>query len=160
MKLGGQISRNSAALDNVANANSFTQTQDGYLQQVGTALDRMSELTVAAQDVTKTTSDRQLYNQEFQTLATYINDVATKDFNGVSLFSGNALNVTTDSEGGTFSMTGISGSFLNSTTLTSRAPAHHGGLSEHHTVLLVLGYFQGAILRGHKRLGRYKFDFY
>jgi flagellin len=62
--------------------------------------------------VTKTTSDRQLYNQEFQTLATYINDVVTKDFNGVSLFSGNALNVTTDSEGGTFAMQGISGSYV------------------------------------------------
>jgi flagellin len=32
MKLGAQISRNSAALDNVANATSFSQTQDGYLQ--------------------------------------------------------------------------------------------------------------------------------
>ena len=119
MKLGAQISRNSAAQSNVANATSFSQTQDGYLQQVGTALNRMSELTIAAQDVTKTTTDRQLYNQEFQSLASYVNDVATKDFNGVSLFSGNALNVTTDSEGGTFAMTGISGSILPATTTTT-----------------------------------------
>jgi flagellin len=112
MKLGAQISRNSAALTNVANATSFSQTQDGYLQKIGDALTRMSELTVAAQDVTKTTSDRKLYNQEFQTLATYINDAVTKDFNGVSLFSGNALNVTTDSEGGSFAMTGISGDYV------------------------------------------------
>ena len=62
--------------------------------------------------MTKTTSDRQLYNQEFQTLATYVNDVVTKDFNGVSLFSGNALNVTTDCEGGTFADAGISGSYV------------------------------------------------
>src|ERR1019366_7743095 len=59
-KLGAQISRNSATLN------------------------RMSELTVAAQDVTKTIGDRTIYNQEFQALATYINDAVTKDFNGVS----------------------------------------------------------------------------
>jgi flagellin len=33
--------------------------------------------------------------------------VATKDFNGVSLFDGNTLNVTTDSDANTFSMVGI-----------------------------------------------------
>jgi flagellin len=111
MKLGAQISRTAATLNNLGNATSFAQTQDGYLQKIGDALNRMSELTVAAQDVTKTTSDRQIYNQEFQSLATYINDAVTKDFNGVSLFSGHALNVTTDSEGGSFQMTGISGNY-------------------------------------------------
>jgi flagellin len=33
--------------------------------------------------------------------------VATQDFNGVSLFNGTTLNVTTDSEGNTFAMAGI-----------------------------------------------------
>lgn len=116
MKLGAQISRNNATLNNVGNATSFSQTQDGYLQKIGDALNRMSELTVAAQDVTKTIGDRTIYNQEFQALATYINDAVTKDFNGVSLFSGNALNVTTDSEGGTFQMTGISGNYIAGAT--------------------------------------------
>ena len=73
---------------NVSNAISFNQTQDGYLPQVSRALDRMSELAVQAQDVTKSDSDRSLYQQEFNTLASYINNVSTKDFNGVSLFSG------------------------------------------------------------------------
>ena len=92
--------------NNVNNAISFNQTQDGYLQQVNTALTRMSELSVSAQDVTKTTSDRALYQQEFSTLDAYVNDVATKSFNGVSLFNGNTLNVTTDSDGNTFSNMG------------------------------------------------------
>jgi flagellin len=118
MKFGAQINRINATLNNVGNATSFTQTQDGYLQKIGDALNRMSELTVAAQDVTKTTSDRKIYNQEFQALATYINDVTTKDFNGVSLFSSTALNVTTDSEGGSFSMTNISGSYSLAGTTT------------------------------------------
>jgi flagellin len=107
MKLGAQISRVAAAQQNVSNAVSFNQTQDGYLQKVNDALTRMSELTVSAQDVTKTTSDRALYQQEFSTLQSYVKDVGTKDFNGVSLFNGNTLNVTTDSDGKTFSNTGV-----------------------------------------------------
>jgi len=119
MNLNAQIGRTDAANNNIANALSFSQTQDGYLQQASNALDRMSELAVQAQDVTKSDSDRTLYNQEFQTLAAYVNNVGTKDFNGVSLFSGNDLNVTSDSEGGTFAMKGIGGSFLPPTITTT-----------------------------------------
>jgi len=36
-----------------------------------------------------------------------VDDVATKQFNGVDLFGGTALNVTTDEDGNTFSMTGV-----------------------------------------------------
>jgi flagellin len=96
-----------AAKSNVANAVSFTQTQDGYLQKITKALDRMSELSLLAQDITKSDADRALYNQEFSQLSSYINNATTKDFNGVSLFSPTALNVTTDPEGNTFAMTGI-----------------------------------------------------
>ncbi len=107
MNLTEQMGDNSAAADNVNNAISFNQTQDGYLQQVNSALDRMSELSVQAQDVTKSNSDRALYQQEFNTLANYVNNVAAQSFNGVSLFSGNTLAVTTDSNGGTFANTGV-----------------------------------------------------
>lgn len=106
-QLVAQMARNTAASNNVGNAISFNQTQDGYLQQVSSALNRMSELSVQAQDVTKSDSDRTLYNQEFQTLASFVSDVATKDFNGVSLFGGTNLAVTTDSDGNTFTMTGV-----------------------------------------------------
>ncbi len=77
------------------------------MQKIGAALDRMSELAILAQDVTKTDNDRGLYNQEFQTLASYVTDVVAKDFNGVSLFSSSALNVTSDADGGTVEMQGI-----------------------------------------------------
>jgi len=116
MKLNAQISRTDAAQNNVGNAISFNQTQDGYLQKVNDALNRMSELSVLAQDVTKTTSDRTLYNQEFSTLGTYVNDVATKDFNGVSLFNGSTLSVTSDSDGNAFSNVGVN---LGNTTYTT-----------------------------------------
>lgn len=106
-RLDSQIKRTDAAKNNVINAISYTQTQDGYLKKIAKALDRMSELTLLAQDVTKGNSDRALYNTEFSQLSSYIDNTATRDFNGVSLFSASALSVTLDSEGNTFSMGGV-----------------------------------------------------
>jgi flagellin len=120
MKLTAQLSRIDAASNNVNNAISFSQTQDGYIQQVNSAFSRMSELSVLAQDVTKTTSDRELYQQEFHALGSYVNNVSTKDFNGVSLFDGSTLAVTTDSEANTFAMKGID---LNANTSYTTATA-------------------------------------
>src|SRR5213596_302245 len=107
MRLDAQIARLGAAKGNVGNAISFTQTQDGYLKKIAKALDRMSELSILAQDVTKSDADRSLYNAEFQQLYAYFTSAASKDFNGVSLFASSALNVNIDSEGGTFTMNGI-----------------------------------------------------
>ena len=120
MKLTAQMARIDGASNNVGNATSFNQTQDGYLSKVSDALSRMSELAVLSQDVTKSTSDKGLYQQEFSTLGKYINDVATKDFNGVSLFNGNTLNVTTDSDAHTFAMTGVD---LNNASYTNATGA-------------------------------------
>jgi flagellin len=108
-RFDSQISRIKAASSNIGNAVSFAQTQDGFLQKVSKAMDRMSELSVLAQDVTKTDTDRGLYDTEFQKLATYINDLATKDFNGVSLFDATDLSVTVDSDGNTTTATGVDG---------------------------------------------------
>ena len=106
-RFDAQINRVTAADSNVKNAVSFSQTQDGYLQQVSNALNRMSELSMMSQDVTKTDTDRGLYQQEFSTLQSYVTDIASKQFNGVTLFSSSSLNVTTDSEATTFAMSGI-----------------------------------------------------
>lgn len=106
-RLDAQIKRTSAAKSNVGNAISFTQTQDGYLKKIAKAYDRMSELAILAQDVTKSDADRSLYNSEFSQLQAYIINTADREFNGVSLFSAAALNVTIDSEGGTFTMNGV-----------------------------------------------------
>jgi flagellin len=106
-RFNAEIKRNSAASDNIGNAVSFNQTQDGYLGKVSDALSRMSELSVMSQDVTKSDSDRSLYNAEFTQLGSYVNDVATKQFNGVNLFDGTALNVTTDGDGASLATTGV-----------------------------------------------------
>src|SRR5580693_2804741 len=104
MSLVAQEGENTAASNNIADALSYNQTQDGYIQTVTSALDRMSELAVQAQDVTKSSSDIALYQSEFNSLASYVNSVATQNFNGVSLFGGTAFNITIDSNGDTFSM--------------------------------------------------------
>jgi flagellin len=106
-RLDAEVNRLGAARSNVGNAISFTQTQDGYLKKIGSALQRMSELSVLAQDVTKSDADRSLYNAEFTTLAAYIAEAGTKTFNGSPLFSATALDVTTDGNGSTFTMSGV-----------------------------------------------------
>ncbi len=121
MRFDAQINRNNAANSNVGNALSFNSTRDGFLAKVGKALDRMSELSVLAQDVTKSSSDLTLYNNEFSQLSSYITNVASKDFNGISLFTATALNVTIDSEGASFSMTGVN---LGSATYTAATAAN------------------------------------
>ncbi len=119
ISLSAQIGQVTAANSNVSNANSFAQTQDGYLQQIGSALDQMAQLAVEAQDGTKTDSERADYQKEFSTLSTYITDAASKNFNGVSLFSGSALTVTSDGTGDSFSMTGVNLGAAAYTTATA-----------------------------------------
>jgi len=106
-RLDAQVQRLGAANNNVGNAVSFTQTQDGYLKKISKAFDRMSELSLLAQDATKTDADRSLYNVEFQQLSAYITSAAGHDFNGVPLFSNTAINITSDGEGNSFTMNGI-----------------------------------------------------
>jgi len=107
LKLDSQISRLNAAKSNVGNAISFSQTQDGYLKKVGTALERMGELAVLAQDTTKSTADLALYDKEFAKLQTFISDTEGKEFNGVKLLDGTAIKVTQDEDGTAYTMSGV-----------------------------------------------------
>ena len=103
-KFNAAISRNNAVQNNLASALSYSQTQDGFLQKVSKALDRMSELMTLSQDATKSTNDKTNYLTEFTDLKNYVSDIGEKDFNGVSLFNGTALSVTKDSEAGTWAL--------------------------------------------------------
>ena len=116
IRLDAQISRIQAAGDNIGNALSFSQTQDGYLKKVAKALDRMGELSMLALDETKSDTDRGLYNNEFVNLQKFVESSSTRDFNAVSMFGGNNFNVTIDSEGSGFSYSGIN---LATTTFTN-----------------------------------------
>ena len=118
IRLDAQISRIQAAGDNIGNALSFSQTQDGYLKKVAKALDRMGELSMLALDETKSDTDRGLYNNEFVNLQKFVESSSTRDFNAVSMFGGNNFNVTIDSEGTGFSYSGINlatTTFINAT---------------------------------------------
>src|SRR5215510_7839360 len=53
MRFDAQINRLTATSANVTNAISLNQTQDGFMQKVSSSLDRMSELAILSQDVTK-----------------------------------------------------------------------------------------------------------
>jgi len=115
-KLTAQIARNKSVQNNLTSALSYSQTQDGFLQKIGRALDRMSELATLSLDATKSSSDKENYNTEFADLKNYISDIGLKDFNGVSLFHGTGLGVTKDSDGGTWS---LNASNLNGSDVTT-----------------------------------------
>ncbi|SVC05758.1 uncharacterized protein METZ01_LOCUS258612 [marine metagenome] len=115
-KFNAAISRNDAVQNNLSSALSYSQTQDGFLQKVSKALDRMSELMTLSSDATKSTNDKTNYLTEFTDLKNYVSDIGEKDFNGVSLFNGTSLGVTMDSDANKWS---LNASALNGTDLAS-----------------------------------------
>mgnify|MGYP003705956933 CR=1 FL=1 len=88
MKLSAAVNRLSGAQNNVQNAISFLEVQDGVLDTVGKIIDRMSELKgLASQDPMKSDQDRASYNNEFKDLQVQLYDISQMKFNGVSLFA-------------------------------------------------------------------------
>jgi len=106
-RLESNIRRIGSVLNNLGNAMSLTQTQDGYLKNIDHAMQRMTELAMLAQDNTKQDQDRALYNKEFQQLMDYVLSTRTNDFNGVNLFDGSKVDVVIDPDGNTFPVGGI-----------------------------------------------------
>ena len=115
-RLDSQLRRLDSVLNNLGNAMSLTQTQDGYLGNIDNALTRMTELAMMAQDNTKQADDRKLYNEEFQQLLSYVRSTRDKDFNGIPLFDGSFVDITIDAQGGTFPVGGVD---LGSSVYTS-----------------------------------------
>lgn len=87
MKFGAEIGRIGAARSNVGNMVSFSQTQDGFLSKIDSALRRMSELATLAADQTKANTDVDQYKKEFDELRSFIESTAGKTFNGEGLFA-------------------------------------------------------------------------
>jgi flagellin len=88
MKLSAAVNRISGAQNNVQNAISFMEVQDGMLDTVGQIIDRMSELKgLSSQDPMKSDQDRASYNNEFKDLQAQLYDISKMKFNGVSLFA-------------------------------------------------------------------------
>jgi flagellin len=96
MKLSASINRLAGAQNNVQNATSFLEVQDGMLDTVGRIIDRMSELKgLSSQDPMKSAQDRASYNNEFKDLQVQLYNISQQTFNGVSLFA----NFTTNDAG-------------------------------------------------------------
>ena len=136
MKLQASINRLSGAQNNVQNALSFLEVQDGMLDTVGKIVDRMSELKgLASQDPMKSDQDRASYNNEFKDLQTQLYDISQMKFNGVSLFAGH-----TETKGSTetkFGGASQSASEDNTLTIfTSESGAAGSKVSVHKATLL------------------------
>ena len=95
-KIHSKTQRTEKVMQNVQNALSFLQMQDSGLTTVGKILDRMSELRVMAQDVTKNSSDIENYSKEFVELQSQLKQIKNETFNGISLFSSGDVTVTND----------------------------------------------------------------
>ena len=105
-KLDAQGRRVKAATTNVQNAVSYVQTADGFMSGMTKILSRMSELGILAKDVTKNSSDVDLYQQEFTALQDQLRatiggdtseiggttsvDTPLGAFNGITLFGPNS----------------------------------------------------------------------
>ena len=77
MKLSAAVNRLAGAQNNVQNAISFLEVQDGVLDTVGKIIDRMSELKgLASQDPMKSDQDRASYNNEFKDLQVQLYDIS------------------------------------------------------------------------------------
>jgi flagellin-like hook-associated protein FlgL len=85
-KINSRLSRTHATRQNVQNAVSFLQVQDGALRNAAEIVSRMSELRTMASDITKNESDIANYNYEFRELQNELNSLRAEKFNGVSLF--------------------------------------------------------------------------
>lgn len=81
-KLEAQNSRIRAAKVNAQNAVSLVQTADGFLESMSKVLNRMSELSMMAKDITKNSSDIALYGTEFEQLKNQLRDIVGNGPNG------------------------------------------------------------------------------
>lgn len=108
MKLSAAAKRQGAVGNNIGNAVSMLQTQDGALKVSGKILDRISELRTLNDDVTKSANDKANYNTEFKALQSQLTAITNEKFNGVSMFSSSDLTVYTTEEGAGGSASSVS----------------------------------------------------
>ena len=100
MKMSAAIRRNSAVQNNVSNAIAFLQTQDGALETFGHILERISELKMLHQDITKAASDKANYTTEFLQLKAQLDNLKEEKFNNVNLFGTSLAAVAITEDGG------------------------------------------------------------
>ena len=145
MKLSAAVNRIQGAQNNVQNAVSFLEVQDGMLDTVGKIIDRMSELKgLASQDPMKSDQDRESYNNEFKDLQAQLHSIAKQKFNGVSLFAEH-----TKSKNDEQAIFGEGDQLDNTMTIYTSADGSTGSsVSMHKSVLLSALTFYTNLQRG------------
>jgi flagellin len=124
MKLKHAITVTNATKNNVDNALSFTDTQDGALESVASILDRMSTIRTSYGSGTATSSDKASYASEFKELQKSLNSFRSETFNSLSLFS-----TTTNSKDVYISTRGDSGSSISISSLNLSEAISVGGIN-------------------------------
>jgi flagellin len=116
---------------NATNAQAYLQTADGALSNVGTLLQTAQQLATEAADGSYNATQLASINSQYQGILTSINQIANgSSFNGISLFSGNAVtfqvgatNTANDQLSVTIGATDTTTLGINGTDLTTQANA-------------------------------------
>ncbi|MEI6807432.1 MAG: flagellin [bacterium] len=92
-RLRAQYRNTAAAANNVENKISYLQTADAWLQKTHDILGRMAELSIMANDGTKSQTDRDNLQKEFEQMQKEVQRITTgataaAKFNGLYLFRG------------------------------------------------------------------------
>ena len=105
MKLSASAVRQGAVANNIGNAISLLQSQDGALKVTGQVLQRISELRVLYNDLTKSNTDKANYDTEFTALQAQLTANGNEKFNGVALFGSTAIGSVSVTEDGLTTVT-------------------------------------------------------
>lgn len=137
MKMTAALKRNAVTQDNIANAVSFLQTQDGAMKTTANVMQRISELTTLYSDVTKSSTDKANYSTEFTQLTSQLSQIQTEAFNGVSMFatSSSSLSVSITEDGS--QSVSISKANLNSAVSTITSATTLSGITVANTTTAI-----------------------
>jgi len=119
------------ASSNTANAQSYLQTADGALSNIGTLLQTAQQLATEAADGSYNSTQLTSIDSQYQAILTSINQIANgSSFNGISLFSGSsvtfqvgATNTANDQLSVTINKADTTTLSINGSSLTSQANA-------------------------------------
>ena len=106
--LRAQVKGANMAGENIANANAFINTADGYLQNVSDILGRLEELAIEYADPTKSTGDKANLSVEFTALKNQISSIGSSaKYNGLQIFNGSLSGLAVDANGTTLGVDGL-----------------------------------------------------
>jgi len=129
LKLKASITRYGTAKNNIQNAVSYLQVQDGVLQTATEIVSRMADLRTMADDTSKGTADIANYDSEFTVLKTQLANLDTETFNGNLILGGGTAQTVYTSEAGSAGASIVFTIGTNGVTGAQGATNANGGAS-------------------------------